>query len=175
VKLKEKMSIEKMKQREEEIVHTLFQELPKIDRLNILAADHRERLAVVSFYIDGLHYNLGVKLLNDYFGIQMRGGCSCAGTYGHYLLHIPKEVSKKITDKIDHGDLSEKPGWIRMSIHPVMANEEVAYIIDALKEIVRNYEKWGKEYIYNAHANEYVHKNYDPKKFTPVHHWMDID
>ncbi len=175
VKLKEKMGIDEMKQREQEVVKMLFKELPQIERLNILAAEHHDRLAVVSFYIDGLHYNLGVKLLNDYFGIQMRGGCSCAGTYGHYLLNIPKEVSKKITDKIDHGDLSEKPGWIRMSIHPVMTDEEIAFIVHALRETVQNHEAWGKEYAYISHVNEYVHKNYDPKKTTPVHQWMEID
>lgn len=174
VKLKEKMGVENLKRREEEIVDILFNELPKIDKLNILAAQTRDRLAVVSFYIDGLHYNLGVKLLNDRFGIQTRGGCSCAGTYGHYLLHIPQEVSHKITEKIDHGDLSEKPGWIRMSIHPIMTNDEVHYIIRSLKEVAANFETWGKEYTYNPHTNEYCHNTFGSKKISPVHQWMEI-
>lgn len=174
VKLKEKMGVENLKRREEEIVDILFNELPKIDKLNILAAQTKNRLAVVSFYIDGLHYNLGVKLLNDRFGIQTRGGCSCAGTYGHYLLHIPQEVSHKITEKIDHGDLSEKPGWIRMSIHPIMTNAEVNYILRSLKEVAANFETWGKEYTYNPHTNEYCHNTFDSKKSSPVHQWMEI-
>ncbi|MDZ7846599.1 MAG: hypothetical protein U5L96_07440 [Owenweeksia sp.] len=53
-----------------------------------MRAEHRQRLGVISFYIDDLHYNVGVKMLNDRFGIQTRGGCSCAGTYGHYLLNV---------------------------------------------------------------------------------------
>lgn len=175
VKLKEKMGEENMKRREEEIVDILFKELPKIDRLNILAAQTKDRLAVVSFYIDGLHYNLGVKLLNDRFGIQTRGGCSCAGTYGHYLLHIPQEVSRKITEKIDHGDLSEKPGWIRMSIHPIMTNEEVYFIINALRDLVSNFTVWEKDYTYNRHSNEYCHNKFDLKSASPVHQWMEID
>lgn len=174
IKLKEKMGVENMKRREEELVHILFQELPKIDKLNILAAQTKERLAVVSFYIDGLHYNLGVKLLNDRFGIQTRGGCSCAGTYGHYLLNIPKEVSNKITRKIDHGDLSEKPGWIRMSLHPIMTNDEVQYIIRALHELAANYKVWEKDYTYNPHTNEYGHHTFNSKSSSPVHQWMEI-
>ena len=164
-----------MKRREEEIVDILFTELPKIDQLNILAAQSKERLAVVSFYINGLHYNLGVKLLNDRFGIQTRGGCSCAGTYGHYLLHIPKEVSQKITDKIDHGDLSEKPGWIRMSIHPIMTNEEIYFIVKALQELVVHFKTWEKDYRYNPHTNEYCHIKFDSKSSSPVRHWMEIE
>ncbi|MBL7995851.1 selenocysteine lyase, partial [bacterium] len=135
----------------------------------------KDRLAVVSFYIDGLQYNLGVKLLNDYFGIQTRGGCSCAGTYGHYLLHIPQDVSKKITEKIDHGDMSEKPGWIRLSIHPVMTNEEVKYIVHALQEVVTNFEKWKEGYSYNPHTNEYCHNNFDSKNSSPIQNWMKMD
>lgn len=175
VRLKEKMGVEPMRKREEEIVDILFKELPKIDKLNILAAQTKDRLAVVSFYIDGLHYNLGVKLLNDYFGIQTRGGCSCAGTYGHYLLHIPQDVSKKITEKIDHGDMSEKPGWIRLSIHPIMTNEEVQYIVHALQEVVSNFEKWGEGYSYNPHTNEYGHTNFNSKNSSPIQDWMEID
>lgn len=174
VRLKEKMGVESMRRREEEIVDILFKELPKIDKLNILAAQTKDRLAVVSFYIDGLHYNLGVKLLNDYFGIQTRGGCSYAGTYGHYLLHIPQDVSNKITEKIDHGDMSEKPGWIRLSIHPIMTNDEVNYIIRSLQEVVTNFETWGKDYTYNPHTNEYCHNTFNSRKLSPVHKWMDV-
>ena len=38
-----------------------------------------------------LHHNFVVALLNDLFGIQARGGCSCAGPYGHRLLGIDLE------------------------------------------------------------------------------------
>ena len=74
-----------------------------------------------------MHYNLAVQLLNDKFGIQVRGGCSCAGTYGHILLNVEKEQSCLITDKINSGDLTTKPGWVRMSIHPTMTNNEGSF------------------------------------------------
>ncbi|MFN7117196.1 MAG: aminotransferase class V-fold PLP-dependent enzyme, partial [Saprospiraceae bacterium] len=118
--LKAEMGIENMLHREEELLQRIWQRLDHLPKLHILASHLRKRLGVISFYIEGLHYNLGVKLLNDRFGIQTRGGCSCAGTYGHYLLEVTPGFSKLITDQINHGDLSNKPGWIRMSVHPTM-------------------------------------------------------
>ena len=163
VRLKEQIGIDKMLEREHEIVQHVFPRLRKIAGLNILAPDHEDRLGVFSFYIDQLHFNLGVKLLNDRFGIQTRGGCSCAGTYGHYLLHIPKEVSNSITDQIDQGRLDDKPGWIRMSLHPTMSNEEIDYILDAIEDLARNFETWSKDYTYDKASNEF-HCNLDHEK-----------
>jgi selenocysteine lyase/cysteine desulfurase len=160
IKLKEKIGTDNMLKREEEMVWILFQELRKIKNLHILADPMERRLSVLSFYIDGLHYNLGVKLLNDRFGIQVRGGCSCAGTYGHYLLHIDQEVSKKITSKIDTGDLSEKPGWIRISLHPVMTNEELYKITNAVNEVAHQFPSWSSDYEYDPHTNEFKHRHF---------------
>ena len=82
----------------------------------------------------GYVYNLGVKLLNDRFGIQTRGGCSCVGNYGRFLLNIQRDESQKITNKIGDGDLSAKSGWIRLSIHPIMTDGEINLIVFAIKE-----------------------------------------
>ena len=90
------------------------------------------------FIIREIHFNLIVKLLSDRFGIQVRGGCACAGTYGHFLLEVSYDRSHQITEKINHGDLSEKPGWVRVSLHPVMTDEEVHYFMNCPK---RNYLK----------------------------------
>ena len=114
--------------------------------MHILAHHIKHRLGAISFYVDDIHYNLIVKLLNDRYGVQTRGGCSCAGTYGHYLLHVDPQRSKRITDKIDQGDLSEKPGWVRMSIHPTMTNDELYLITNAIKEIVENIDDWQNDY-----------------------------
>lgn len=155
IKLKNEMGVEKMQAREEQLIKTAFTEMRKIPGLHILADNVEKRLGAISFYVEGIHYNLLVKLLNDRFGVQVRGGCSCAGTYGHYLLHVTPNQSKEITDKIDHGDFSEKPGWVRMSIHPTMTDYELNLIIDALKQIVENIEEWKKDYTYDQHKNEY--------------------
>ncbi len=155
IELKEAMGTESMHHRERELVAKMFRELRRIPGLHLLADNIEDRLAMVSFYFDDIHYNLVVRLLNDRFGIQVRGGCSCAGTYGHYLLHLDRYTSKRIMDKIDMGDNTERPGWVRASLHPTTTDEEADYIIDALREIRKNAKQWATEYDYDPHANEY--------------------
>ncbi len=159
IDLKNQMGIENIEKREKELLIRAFNRLDKIKGLNILANNVRDRLGVISFYIDKIHFNLVVQLLNDKYGIQTRGGCACAGTYGHFLLEVSYEQSKEITEKINHGDLSEKPGWVRWSLHPTMPNSEVDLMIHALEDIVENIETYKNYYIYNNHTNEYRHKN----------------
>lgn len=173
VKLKEKMGVENMLKREEELLQILFTDLHEIPGLHILADNVEKRLGVISFYIDDLHFNLAVKLLNDHFGIQTRGGCSCAGTYGHYLLHIPKEVSHKITDKIDSGDYSEKPGWVRLSIHPLMTDDEIRFITNGIAEVSRNFRQWRKDYVYDSQSNEFVHTRAERFEEKLVKKWFE--
>ncbi|HLO90835.1 MAG TPA: aminotransferase class V-fold PLP-dependent enzyme [Lentimicrobium sp.] len=157
IELKEIMGTHNMKLREQELLKIAFSEMAEIPGLHILAPEQTDRLGVLSFYFEDIHYNLAVKLLSDRFGVQVRGGCACAGTYGHFLLDVSYEYSKEITDLINHGDLSKKPGWIRLSLHPTMSNDELLYILNALKEIKVNHTQWGKDYIYNKHTNEFKH------------------
>lgn len=157
IQLKEEMGIENMLRREKEILGIIFARLEKMKGVHILAAETKERLGIFSFYIDGLHYNLGVKLLNDLFGIQTRGGCSCAGTYGHYLLNVTPDVSKMITDKINTGVNDLKPGWIRLSIHPVMTSKEIEFIMDSIEHVADNFQDYLDSYIYDPKTNEFNH------------------
>ncbi|MDP2303148.1 MAG: aminotransferase class V-fold PLP-dependent enzyme [Ignavibacteria bacterium] len=174
IKLKNKMSSDKMIKREEELIEIVFYELEKIPSLHILAGHIKERLGAISFYVDGIHYNLVVKLLNDRFGIQVRGGCSCAGTYGHFLLHVDQNYSNKITDKINHGDFSEKPGWVRLSLHPTMTNDEVHFICSAIKQIVENIAEWKHDYNYDIHTNEFFHKDSDNMNLQNIDKWFSL-
>jgi selenocysteine lyase/cysteine desulfurase len=148
IELKNKMGVENIGKREKQLVKMAFEEMVKIPGIKILADNVTDRLGVFSFYFNDIHFNLAVKLLNDKFGIQVRGGCACAGTYGHFLLDVSYDKSKHITDLINHGDLSQKPGWIRLSLHPTMTDEELFYIIDALKSLKKNHHEWSKQYIY---------------------------
>jgi selenocysteine lyase/cysteine desulfurase len=174
IQLKEKMGIQNILNREHEIVDYVFEELGAIENIKILAKEHQDRLGVISFYIDDLHYNLGVKLLNDRFGIQTRGGCSCAGTYGHYLLHVDKETSSDLVCLITSGDLIRKPGWIRMSIHPTTTSEEIKFVCDSIKELAKNHKEWENDYVYNGKSNEFVHKNASHLEKEMVHNWFKI-
>lgn len=159
IKLKDEMKVEKISKREKELLKIAFERLTKIPSLHILAQEHQDRLGVISFYVEDIHYNLMVKLLNDRYGIQVRGGCSCAGTYGHYLLHVDPTRSKRITDKINQGDLSEKPGWVRLSLHPTMTNNELELVLNSIEDIINNIKAWKNDYVYSKKTNEYHHKD----------------
>jgi selenocysteine lyase/cysteine desulfurase len=169
------MGVENILQREHELSSMFFNKLKGIKDLNILAAQHEDRLGVFSFYIDDLHYNLGVKLLNDRFGIQTRGGCSCAGTYGHYLLHVDYETSHELTQEISIGDLVRKPGWIRLSIHPTTTNEEMSLICKSLKALAMHHKEWANEYDYISSTNEFVHKSStNTSDELPIKNWFEL-
>ena len=174
IQLKEKMGVEKILKREREIVDYVFSSLGNIPNINILAGQHQNRLGVISFYIDNLHFNLGVKLLNDKFGIQTRGGCSCAGTYGHYLLHVDQETSHQLIDEISLGDLLRKPGWIRMSIHPTTTNEEIKFVCESIKTVAKNHKEWSKDYNYDKVSNEFIHKNAKSFEKEMVENWFKV-
>lgn len=172
IQLKEEMGVENIHKREEQINQLIFKELKSIENLVLLAQKHEDRLGIFSFYIDGLHYNLGVKILNDRFGIQTRGGCSCAGTYGHFLLHVDQQESSSLIKKIDEGCLIERPGWIRMSIHPTTTNEEVKVICESIRSLAKNYKIWEKEYNYNSVTNEFVHELDQKEEYKLVKSWF---
>lgn len=159
INLKNQMGVKNIKIREEELLEIAFKGLDEIPEVKVLADNVRNRLGVISFYVEKIHYNLFVRLLNDKYGIQTRGGCACAGTYGHFLLEVSYEQSQEITDKINHGDLSDKPGWVRWSLHPTMKNSEVDIMITALKDIVANIDTYKRDYSYNSRTNDFSHKD----------------
>ncbi|MEN8187003.1 MAG: aminotransferase class V-fold PLP-dependent enzyme [Bacteroidota bacterium] len=172
IQLKEEMGTENIRSREHEINKVVFEKLKGVKNLKILAEQHEERLGVFSFYINDLHFNLGVKLLNDKFGIQTRGGCSCAGTYGHFLLHVDQQTSHDLVGKLEDGCLLDKPGWIRMSIHPTTKDSEVAFICESIHALAKNFKDWEKDYDYNAATNEFEHKTFRQIEKEIVERWF---
>ncbi len=117
-----------------------WQAEPAIEILGNLAA---ERLSIVSFVIKApsgkyLHHNYVVALLNDLFGVQARGGCSCAGPYGHALLGIDLERSHEFEREISHGCEGIKPGWVRVNINYFVSDEVVDYLIEAVRLVARS-------------------------------------
>jgi selenocysteine lyase/cysteine desulfurase len=157
IELKQQMGVANILAREHELMAIVWPALLAIPGLHLLAADNAERLGVLSFYIEDLHYNLAVRLLNDRFGIQVRGGCSCAGTYGHYLLQVSHERSQSITDKISAGILCDKPGWVRLSLHPTMTDAEARFIVEAIRDLAAQHRAWGADYTYCERRNEFFH------------------
>lgn len=168
-RIKDELLKANMLKRERAIVGWMLENLKRVPNLHVMDGHLSQRLAIFSFFFPHLHYNLVVRLLNDRFGIQSRGGCSCAGTYGHYLLNIQPETSKQITDLIDEHDLSQKPGWVRISLHPMMKDEEIFSIVSAINEISIHGAKWASAYTYDCKTNEFTHRHQRPIRFS---HWF---
>uniref|UniRef100_A0A0E0RER6 Aminotransferase class V domain-containing protein n=1 Tax=Oryza rufipogon TaxID=4529 RepID=A0A0E0RER6_ORYRU len=82
-----------------------------------------------------LHGRFVTKLLNDLFGIQARGGCACAGPYGHILLDVNNELSVRIRSAILEGYSGLKPGWTRLSFAYYLSKEEFKFILSAIEFI----------------------------------------
>lgn len=158
IRLKEEMGVDNIIRREEELLKIAFARLSAISNVTVLQDNMKKRLGIISFIVKDAHYNLIVRLLNDRFGIQTRGGCSCAGTYGHALLKVDAARSHKIWSAIQAGDLSSKPGWIRVSFHPIMTDEELEFIMDAIESTACHFREWMTDYDYDRTSNAYTLK-----------------
>ncbi len=158
-KLKKEMGVENILAREEYLINQLFTALDEVHNLVILEKRNKHRVGAVSFYIKDLHFNLAVRLFNDYFGIQVRGGCACAGTYGHYLLNINKQQSDEIIGALSKGELKARPGWVRLSLHPTMTDAELQEIIHAIQYIAEHHQIMSESYHYNTLKNIFEHKD----------------
>jgi len=78
-------------------------------------------------------------------------------------------------EQIEEGCLVERPGWIRMSIHPTITNKEIAYVCNSIKKVVENYKDWGKDYTYDASTNEFVYTKKDNAAKDLMANWFDLD
>lgn len=171
IRLKEEMGIEYMKAQDKKLLHLFFDQVNNNRNIILFEKEKKDRLPIISFYVDGLSHQLIVKLLNDVHGIQVRGGCSCAGTYGHYLLNINKSNSRLITNEIDKGNYYVKPGWVRVSLHPTMTEKEVLYIAKGICDIVDNAEHYKADYRNIPMSNEFKHL----KEFEMIYDdWFEL-
>jgi selenocysteine lyase/cysteine desulfurase len=104
--------------------------------IEVLGSPDADRLSIVSLRIKQgrryLHHNYVIALLNDLFGIQARGGCSCAGPYGHRLLAIDAQQSHEFRDEIAHGCEGVKPGWTRVNFNYFISGTVADYLVDAI-------------------------------------------
>jgi len=141
--LKDAVGIDVIRSHEEDYLRravALWRDEPTIEILGNLAA---ERLSIVSFVVHApsgkhLHHNYVVTLLNDLFGIQARGGCSCAGPYGHRLLGIDIERSHEYEHEIASGCEGIKPGWVRVNFNYFISETTFQYVVDAVRLVARH-------------------------------------
>ncbi len=135
--LKQAVGADEIQRREERFVRRAIESWERHPNLEILGNHDADRLSIVSFVVrDGpgrhLHHNFVVAVLNDLFGIQSRGGCSCAGPYGHRLLGIDIDRSHEFEREIARGCEGIKPGWVRVNFNYFIDDETFDYIVDAV-------------------------------------------
>jgi len=145
--LKQAVGTDAIEKREHELVEMIdnrWRENPLIERLGHQQAN---RLSITAFRIKTkrdslqqsyLHHGFVTALLNDLFGIQVRGGCSCAGPYGHQLLNINEQESKRIQEAIKQGEKLVKPGWVRFNLNYFLENSEANFILDAIDFVAQH-------------------------------------
>ena len=140
--LKERVGVDAIREHEEDFIDRAIGAWRDEPSIQILGNPALPRLSIVSFTIRHddryLHHNLVVALLNDLFGIQSRGGCSCAGPYGHRLLGIDIETSHAFEREISRGCEGIKPGWVRVNFNYFISEAVFDYIVRAVALIARD-------------------------------------
>lgn len=161
--LKEAVGIEEIRSREEVFVRKAISSWEENPNLEILGSHAAERLSIISFVVKHkqghLHHNFVVALLNDVFGIQSRGGCSCAGPYGHRLLGIDLEHSKEFEREIDRGCEGIKPGWVRLNFNYFITDETANYLIDAVHMVANEGAKLLPLYSFDPATGLWRHRD----------------
>ncbi len=134
--LKAAVGVDAIRGREEDFIHRALGRWEANAGIEILGSHTAERLSIVSFVVRHagryLHHNFVVAVLNDLFGIQSRGGCSCAGPYGHRLLGIDIERSHAFEREISRGCEGIKPGWVRVNFNYFLSEAVFTFILDAV-------------------------------------------
>jgi selenocysteine lyase/cysteine desulfurase len=134
------------------------------DNIELLGnPDPCSRVGIISFNVRDpggkyLHHKFLTVLLNDLFGIQSRAGCSCAGPYGHRLLHIDEPTSEKYRSAVQQGHCGLKPGWCRVGLHWVMDDADADYVIEAVHFVAREGHNFLGLYDFDLATGTWSHK-----------------
>lgn len=159
--LKDTVGVEEIEQREEAFVRRALKSWGDNPDIYILGNPDLPRLSIISLVIrrgkQNLHHDFVVALLNDLFGIQSRGGCSCAGPYGHRLLDIDLDQSRAFEESIVLGCNGIKPGWVRLGFNYFFSDILADYIIDAVNLIARHGWKMLPQYTFDPETGVWRH------------------
>ena len=164
VKLKTAVGEDAIEELEHSFVTRAIESWSANPRIRVLGNREATRLSIVSFLIedDGrfLHHNYVVALLNDLFGIQARGGCSCAGPYGHRLLGIDMDHSTRFRDAINSGCEGIKPGWVRVNFNYFISEAVFDYILEAVHLVAESGWKLLPYYRFSVDSGLWRHRDH---------------
>ncbi|MDO9519447.1 MAG: aminotransferase class V-fold PLP-dependent enzyme [Pseudohongiella sp.] len=169
--LQQQVGTDVIQRREGELSHKAMLRLTACKNIEVLGSADAERLPIFSlrFYCgqgsgkstvrQELHYGFVVSLLNDLFGIQVRGGCSCAGPYAHTLLGMDMEFSKQIEDAVTCGVGVLRPGWVRLNFNYFISDQEFEYLLGALELVAEHGWRLLPCYRYDAAHGVWRHRD----------------
>lgn len=175
-KLQQQVGTATIKALEEKFVTSAIERWSAQPNIEILGNTEAKRLSITSFKIKhgkkDLHYNFVVALLNDLFGIQARGGCSCAGPYGHSLLNLDMQTSKAIEAQLLGGQMILRPGWVRVNFNYFINQETFDYLLTAVELIAEH--GWRLLPFYNFDTSNGTWR-YQNSKASSIASLNDID
>ena len=164
--LKEAVGVEKIASQEHAFIHRALERWHDHPNIRILGNVEAWRLSIVSFMVrhgdSFLHHGFVVALLNDLFGIQARGGCSCAGPYGHRLLGISCDTSRAFECAILAGQEGVKPGWVRVNFNYFLTDTAVEFLLDAVAFVAEHGWKLLPHYRFNSLTARWTHERGRP-------------
>ena len=164
--LKEAVGTDLIREREHDFIQRAIASWSTHPNLRILGHKEAPRLSIVSFVVRHgaryLHHNFVVALLNDLFGIQTRGGCSCAGPYGHRLLGIDLSTSRKFEQEILRGCEGIKPGWVRVNFNYFISETTFEFLLRAVRLVAEEGWKMLPQYRFFPLTGEWQHRRGHP-------------
>jgi hypothetical protein len=162
-RLKQAVGADLIREHEERAIRRAIAAWADEPAIEVLGNLDAERLSIVSFVIRHergyLHHDLVVALLNDVFGIQARGGCSCAGPYGHRLLGIDLERSHAFERAIEGGCEGVKPGWVRLNFTWFLTDTVIDFLIEAVRLLARDGWRLLDDYRFDPTTGRWQHRD----------------
>lgn len=159
--LKESVGADEIRRREQSFIKKAIDRWRRNPDLEILGNPDLDRLSIVSFVVRHarryIHHNYVVALLNDLFGIQSRGGCSCAGPYGHRLLGIDLDKSHEFVREVNRGCEGIKPGWVRVNFNYFISDAVFDFILDAVDLVATDGWRLLPEYDFDPASGLWTH------------------
>ncbi|MCW2758380.1 MAG: aminotransferase, class [Nocardioidaceae bacterium] len=162
--LKDAVGVPTIRAAEERLLERALTAWSAEPAIEVLGNPRAKRLSIVSFVVrtpsgNFLHHNYVVALLNDLFGIQSRGGCSCAGPYGHRLLGIDLERSHEFEREITGGCEGIKPGWVRVNFNYFLSDTVADYIVEAVRMVARDGWRLLGDYHFDTATGIWTHRD----------------